>query len=317
MNPSTAPARFARRQQLFAALCVLASLMLWSPLKALLGLTLQDERYTHILVVPIVSAAFLYFERERIFRDARYCPVIGVPLILLGLLLFCVGILRRSVALDATLAAGALVLLWIGSFVLCYGGASFRHASFPLLFLLLIVPIPSVVLDKVIVALQAGSAEVAYRLFRLGGVPVFRHGMQMSLPGVDIAVAPQCSGIRSTMALFIAGAVLSRVLLRTSWARILTILCVGPIGIFRNAVRIVGISSLAVYVDRGFLSGNLHRYGGLPFSLVGFVILIPLVWLLRRWEQHLGGDRVGLVESGLGGDGVSCPAEPKVGRASR
>lgn len=268
--------------------------MLWAPLQALLGLILQDDRYTHILVVPVISVAFLYFEKERIFRDARYCPRIGVPVMLLGLLLLFVGLLRQSESSHVTFAAGALVLLWIGAFILCYGAASFRHARFPLLFLVLVVPIPSVVLDKVVAGLQAGSAEVSYRLFRLAGIPVFRYGMVMSLPGVDIEVAPQCSGIRSTLALFIAGAVLSRVLLRTSWARILTILCVGPIAVFRNAVRIVGIASLAVYVDRGFLFGSLHRYGGLPFSLVGFIILIPLVWLLRRWEQRLGGDRVGL-----------------------
>jgi exosortase len=281
-------AGFVPRQRLFAALCLLATVVLWAPLKELVALGLQGERYTYILVVPIISAAFLYLERARIFRDSRYCPAIGIPLMLGGLVMSCVIRMRISMSGDMTAAAEAMVLVWVGAFILCYGVRSFRSAGFPFLFLLLIVPIPSVVLDRLVAVLQAGSAELAYRLFRLVGVPMLRHGMVMSLPGVDIEVAPQCSGIRSSLALFIAGAMISRLLLRTSWATTVTILCVVPIAIFRNAVRIVCISLLGVYVDRGFLFGNLHRYGGLPFSLVGFAVLIPLVWLLWRWERYLG-----------------------------
>jgi exosortase/archaeosortase family protein len=81
-------------------------------------------------------------------------------------------------------------------------------------------------------------------------------------------------------------------LLRLSWTRALVILSVAPIAIFRNSVRIVCISLLGVYADRQFLFGRLHRYGGLPFSLVGFGILIPLVWLLGKCERRLGADRV-------------------------
>jgi len=207
---------------------------------------------------------------------------------------------RLSLSGNLTVAAGALVLLWIGEFIFCYGITSFRNAGFSFLFLLLIVPIPSVFLDNVVAALQAGSAQLSYLLFRMAGVPILRHGMVMSLPGVDIEVAAECSGIRSSMALFVASAVISRMLLRTSWARILTMLCVGPIGIFRNAVRIVCISLLGMYVDRGFLFGSLHHHGGLPFSLVGFAFLIPLVFLLRRWEQHLRCSWIGVGGSASG-----------------
>jgi exosortase len=279
--------RSGLRYQLFAVLCVSAIIILSAPLKALLVLSLHDERYTYILAVPIVSAAFLYLEKARIFRASRYCPAVGIPLILLGLVVWFVSRICLSASENVSVAAGVLVLLWIGAFNLCYGVKSFKEASFPFVFLLLIVPIPSTVLDRVVVWLQTGSAEISYLLFRVAGIPVLRHGMVMSLPGVDIEVAPECSGIRSTMGLFIVGAVLTRVILRTGWARSLTILCVGPIGIFRNAVRIVCISVLGVYVDRGFLAGNLHRRGGLLFSLVGFAVLIPLVWLLRRWERYL------------------------------
>lgn len=293
--------RFASRQQLFALLCVLAILTFWAALKAVSALALQDERYTYILAVPVISSAFLYLDKERIFHNSSYCPALGVPLMLLGLLIFGMSRMRQSLSGSVTAPSAGMVLVVIGAFTLCYGLTSLRNAGFPILLLLLMVPIPSVLLDRAVTALQVGSAELAYILFRAVGVPVLRHGMVMSLPGIDIQVAPQCSGIRSTMALFIAGAVISRVLLRTPWARVMAILCLAPIGMFRNAVRIVSISLLGVYVDRDFLFGNLHRQGGIPFSLVGFAVLIPLVWLLRKWELHLGSSRaaIGRSPSGL------------------
>ena len=279
--------KFTPRDKVFAALCALVIVIMWTPLKSLIGMSLQDERYTHILVVPVISAAFLFLERERIFLNSRYCLAMGVPLMLLGLLIGFVSNMRLSLSGHLTVSVGAAVLMWIGAFVLCYGLRSYKTVGFPFLLLLLMIPIPSGILDRLVAALQTGSAELSYLLFRLAGVPVWKHGTLLALPGVDIEVAPQCSGMRSSMALVIAGAIISRVLLRTGWARIFVILCVGPIAIFRNAVRIVCISLLGVYVDRGFFFGHLHHYGGIPFSLVGFAIVIPLVWVLRRWEQHL------------------------------
>jgi exosortase len=275
--------------------------MSWRSLVALLRLSLQDEHYTYILVVPIISAAFLYADKELIFHDPQYGPAVGIPVMLLGLVGFFVGRKCLPTSTSVISTVGALVLLWLGAFGLCYGVRSLRKATFPLLLLCLIVPIPGVILDRVIAGLQAGSAELSYGIFRLAGVPVMRHGMVMSLPGVEIEVAPECSGIRSTMALFVAGIVLSRVLLRRGWTRTLAIVCIGPIGIFRNAVRIVCISLLGVYVDRSFFYGSLHRKGGLLFSLVGFVILIPLLWLVREWEHHLACGRIG-VEGSASGD---------------
>lgn len=232
-------------------------------------MSLQDGRYAYILAVPVISAAFLYLERARLFCDSRYCPAFGTPLILLGLVIALAGRMRPALSKNVSITSGALLVLWIGAFVLCYGVSSFRKASFSFLFLFLIVPIPSVALDRVVAALQAGSAEVSYLLFRMAGIPVLRHGMVLSLPSVDIEVAPQCSRIRSSMALFIAGAMVSRVLLQASWARIFTMLCILPVAIFRNAVRIVCISLLGVYVDHGFFSGSLHRHGGIHFPWWG------------------------------------------------
>ena len=94
-------------------------------------------------------------------------------------------------------------MIWIGAFALCYGSRVARAAAFPLLFLLLMVPLPEAVLDKTIYLLQLGSTEIACLLFKVCQVPVFATGFILSLPSVSIEVAKECSGIRSSVALFI------------------------------------------------------------------------------------------------------------------
>ncbi len=167
-------------------------------------------------------------------------------------------------------------------FVLCYGISSFKAALFPLLYLILMIPLPLTVTAHLISFLQKESADVSYALFRLIGVPVLRHGFRFSLPGLDIDVAPQCSGIHSAMALFIAGLLAAHFLLQGTWKKVCFVLCIFPIAIFKNAVRIVTIAWIGIHVNPAVFQSRLHRQGGLPFSLVAFALMAALLWLLRR-----------------------------------
>lgn len=126
---------------------------------------------------------------------------------------------------------------------------------------------------------------MSYALFKLLGVPVFWQHFKFLLPGVQIEIAEECSGIRSSMALFITSIVAGHLFLHSGWSKGLFSLLTVPVVIFKNAVRIVTISCLGVYVDPSFLHGRLHRYGGLPFSLISLAILAPLLLALQRGER--------------------------------
>ncbi|MFQ5906257.1 MAG: exosortase/archaeosortase family protein, partial [bacterium] len=167
-----------------------------------------------------------------------------------------------------------------------YGTRASRVAAFPLLFLLWMVPLPEFALDKFITLLQHGSAEVAHGLFRLTGVPVFRDGLVFSLPGIDIEVAKVCSGIRSSLALIITGLLAGYLFLRTSRSRLALVTALFPLLIVKNGLRIVTLTLLAVYVDRGFLTGNLHRKGGIVFFAIALALLALLLRYLQKVEAN-------------------------------
>jgi exosortase len=278
----------AQQSHVCFLLCFLLSLVILRPtLTSLITLSLGDDRYSHILIIPIISITLLYLMRASVFNALSFGAFPAMLLLIPGLI--ALGITQRipwpqGSNYRLSLQVLAMVLIWITAFVQCYGKQSFQTAAFPLLFLLLMVPLPLAVLDGIVDLLQKGSAELAYALFRLVDIPVFRNGFTFTLPGVDIEVAKECSGIRSTVALLITGILAGHVFLSSGWRKVLVALLTIPIAILKNAVRIVTISWLGVYVDRGFLYGKLHHYGGIPFALVALAILGPTLVILRKTE---------------------------------
>jgi len=172
--------------------------------------------------------------------------------------------------------------VWIGGFLVCYGSVALRAGSFSLLFLLLMVPLPDVVLDRVIHALQEGSTEIAYLIFQAVGTPVVRHGFLLSVPGITIQVAQECSSIRSSLALLVTCLLAAHLYLRTSWKVILFVLLSVPLSVIKNGIRIATLTLLSIYVNPDFLTGKLHREGGFVFFLVALLILWPVfLWLVK------------------------------------
>ena len=267
----------------FAVFVLISAAVFFPFLQQLVFLSLGDQRYSHLILVPVISAFVLFLGRRRIFSSAAFCPKVGVPLVVAALAL---RVVPSAPEYTLSLAMLAIVLAWAGGFALCYGTRAWRSAAFPLGLLLLTVPVPSPWMDKVIALLQWGSAEATYRLFLLVGQPVFREGVRFELPGVGIEVAAECSSIHSAWALLITGMLVAHLFLKSLWAKIsLTILTL-PIAMLTNAVRIVTIWELATRVDIGFMYGNLHRNGGILFSLISLSILVGCMVMLGRLERR-------------------------------
>lgn len=249
----------------------------------------QSEQYSHILLIPAVSLFLLYQERHQFLARATPDPAWGGAVIGVGLLLHVWYLLLAAKGAGSlndriSLATFSMVIVWLGLFLLFYGRQAFRAASFPLLFLFLMVPIPELILDAAIGVLQRASGEVTAVLFQISGIPVFRQGLIFQLPNVSIEVAKECSGIRSSLALFITSLLAGHLFLR-SWSRKITLYAVVlPITIFKNGLRIFGISAWAAYVNPAILDSTAHRRGGIPFFGLALLVLGAVLWLLRRTE---------------------------------
>jgi len=257
------------------------------PLYHLVRFALASELYSHIVLIPFISAFLVWTKRGvRLPASAPARPW-ALPLLLAG-----AGLLawRGGLALaGATVAAADSLALTTLSFVLLFAGLcawflgwrTLRAAVFPLVFLVFMVPFPVAVRDLLENLLQHGSAAAAFGFFRLSGMPVHREGFVFHLPGFSLEVAPQCSGIHSSLALFITSAVAARLFLRTPWKRAVLTAAVIPLALLRNGLRVFVVGTLCVRIGPEMIDAYIHRHGGPIFfvlSLIPFLLLLYGLW---------------------------------------
>ncbi len=277
----------AKRHGIFAGFVLASGLIFWKTWAALIAYSLQNESASHILLIPLITFCLLFAERKRVFPQSGFATGPGLAAAFAAVSLFWLATRLSGTGNDRlSLETLALVSLWIGGFVGCYGLKASRAAMFPLLFLLLMVPWPSAVLDPVIRWLQEGSTDITYAIFRALDVPVLRDGFVLTVPGVSIEVASECSGIRSSMALLITCLLAGYFYLRTGWKMLLFVLLVIPLSIIKNGIRIATLTLLSLYVDPSFLRGSLHRDGGFVFFFLALAMMFPILRLLEKSERR-------------------------------
>lgn len=255
------------------------------PIARFVRYALSDENASHTVLIPGICAWLIYLERKRIFASLGSDSRSSLAFLLTGLgaaaFSFFFGSGWKALN-QLSLYIVALMLLWVAGFAFLFGRDALRQARFPLAFLLLTIPLPDFLLDRTIYFLQWGTTEIAAVLFDWSGVPVLRDGFVFHLARVNIEVARECSGIRSSLALLILAILVAHFYLRTFWKQAVLVLAGIAVMLLKNGVRVVTLTLLASYVDPSFLYGRLHRQGGVVFFLFGLLLMVPLLWLLQR-----------------------------------
>jgi exosortase C (VPDSG-CTERM-specific) len=262
------------------------------PLYQLVRFALGSDLFSHIPLIPLVSAYLVWLRRKSL--PTRFAPdpaIATIPLIFGALALagywLAIGLgmkLPTEDRLALTTSSYLLLLLGVGGWI--FGRELLKALVFPLAMLVFAVPMPVFLVDGIETFLQHGSAEVVAVLFSLAGTPVFRQDLVFQLPGITLKVAQECSGIHSTLALFITSLLAGHLFLRSPLARTVVTLAVVPLALIRNGFRVFVIGELCVHISPDMIHSYIHRQGGPIFfalSLVPFGLL--LAWL-RRIENR-------------------------------
>ena len=288
-------AAFKTQTVLFLAICLASVLVNFSLVRQLLAFSLNSDVASHIVFIPLLSVALILRNRSKIFSSIRLSSVTGGSVLVIAAAPLLLGHMVTGTLTDSdalSLKTAAIVLFWIGAFILAYGLESFRRARFPLLFLFFMIPIPEGLLQIIISALQTGSADVTSILFKLTQTPYYRDGVTFLLPRINIVIAAECSSIRSSLAMLISCSLAAHLVLRTFWRKSLFVLLAVPWAMFKNGIRIAILSLLSIHIDRRFIvSSDLHHEGGIAFFVLALLLLWPVLWGLRRSERNLKGSK--------------------------
>jgi exosortase C (VPDSG-CTERM-specific) len=284
------PARLVFRRQLIL-LAVVAGLLLLCfgrPLLQLITFSLHDELFSYIPLIPFISAYFIWINRQRFVPDLLPCWFGAIFFGLAGSALVTgYWIAARSGWLPAKqdylslMTLSFLCFFWGGCLALL-GSKMLRQVLFPAAFLIFAVPLPTVWMAPIDTFFQYTSATAAQGFFGLYGTPVLRDGLDLHLPGFALTVAPECSGIHSTLVLFMTSFMAGYLFLDRSWQRALLVLAVVPLAILRNGFRIFVVGELCVHIGPDMINSPIHRKGGPIFFALSLIPFLLFLVFLRR-----------------------------------
>jgi exosortase len=167
------------------------------------------------------------------------------------------------------------------------GSEWMRAAAFPVAFLIFMIPLPDAVVNRLELELVAASADAASWMLRVTGTPMIQEGTIITLPGIVLEVARECSGIRSTVVLFITSVLAANLFLRGTSRRIALVALVIPLAIARNGFRILVIGLLCVHIGRHMSDSFIHHRGGPIFFALSLIPLSLFLFWLRRHDTRV------------------------------
>ena len=266
-----------------AVLSVLSVWLYWSTLRHLVGQWWHDPNFSHGFFVPLFSAFVLWQERGRLAAIRPRPSWLGLPVVGIGLCILILG----QLGAELFLARFSLLILLAGVVVLFLGWEFFRAVLFPWAFLILMIPIPSIVFNQITFPLQIEASKVAAHVLPLFGVPILREGNVIGLPAMTLEVAEACSGIRSLMSLVTLAIIYGYLSETRNWVRWLLAFASIPIAIVANSARIIGTGLLVQYWDPEKAEGYFHASWGWIIFVISLVLLYAVHSLIRLlWPNN-------------------------------
>jgi exosortase len=266
-------------------LAVLSIWLYWPTLAHLVGQWWNDPNFSHGFFVPLFSAFVIWQERDRLARITPQPSWAGLIVLLAALGMLVVGRLGAELFLDRS----SLLLLLAGVVILFLGWNLFRALLFPWTFLLLMIPIPTIVFNQITFPLQLLASKVAATVLPVLGVPILREGNVINLPSMALEIAEACSGIRSLMSLVTLAIIYGYLMEKRLWVRWLLALASVPIAVAANSIRIIGTGLLVQYWDVEKAEGYFHASWGWIIFVVSLVMLYALHGLVRVLFPEKGG----------------------------
>ncbi len=265
----------------------------------------SDENYSHGLLVPFIIGYILWLQRDKLAAEpARPATLIGGIAVALALFALWIGVAGAELYSQRM----SLVLLIAGTVIYLWGFRFLQFVWVPLALLVLAIPIPAILFNKIAFPLQLFASRCAVWSMSALGIPVLRQGNVIELKPLNsidtkkLEVVEACSGIRSLMTLVTLAVVFAYFTHPRSdngsgkggkfgwlrsygfWRSSILVISAVPIAILTNASRVSGTGILAHYYGTQVADGFFHSFSGWAIYIVAFLLLFGVGWILDRFK---------------------------------
>ena len=258
-------------------------LSLYSPLFYKLYRTSWTESdYTHAYFIFPIFLWLVWRKRHTvkvILKELKPNKKIHSFFVLLfGVFMFTFG-WRQDYVFITTLS---LVPVLYGLVGFLYGQMVTKTLYFPIFYLILLVPLPTGIVDNLTLPLRFGVSIATDHILRLFSFPISREGLLLSIGNNELFMGQPCSGFRSIITLFslelvyvyiIKGGLLKKIILVTS---------IVPVSIFGNLLRVIILCLITYYFGEETGQGFFHNFSGILIFIITILGLVGIEHLLKK-----------------------------------
>jgi len=238
--------------------------------------------YTHAyFILPI----FLWFVwRKRSILKSLYSKqkttsnYLGLFIFILGLYLFVFGQTNQYFFIITF----AFVFVIFGLVNYLYGLKITKVLCLPILYLLLLVPIPKELIDTVTLPMRYGVSATANAILDFFTFPVTREGLLLTINNNELFMGEPCSGFRSLitlLSLFLAYIYISKSRMIN---KSILVACIVPAALTGNLIRVITICLLTFYFGQEVGQGVFHGFSGIIIFSFTTIILVCIELALTR-----------------------------------
>ncbi|MDD5736915.1 MAG: exosortase/archaeosortase family protein [Candidatus Omnitrophica bacterium] len=205
----------------------------------------------------------------------------GLFLTVLGLLMFIFG-WKLDYLFITTLS---LIPLLFGIILYLYGTGLAKRLSFPILYLLLMVPPPLGVLDAITIPMRHGISVAAVAILNTLHYPIHREGLMLYLGTHEIFMGAPCSGFRSLITMFSLGIFYVYVIKGTLLKKLVLVAAIIPLALFGNLVRVITLCLLTYHKGEEVAQGFFHYFSGGVIFVIMIIGLLLIEFIMEKYED--------------------------------
>ena len=237
----------------------------------------RDSYYSHGILIPFVTAFFIWQIRDELRVMKPKESAWGMPLIVAGVLIHLAASLLRI----NFISAFSMLLVLSGLVLFFFGNDIFRKILFPICFLAFMIPLPEVAIANISFKMKLFAAQLALNVIHGIGIQAIRDGSMVKMPHAVVVVDDVCSGLRSLISLMALGSIFAYWFKGAMWRRVLIFVCAIPIAVITNMCRVVILSVIAEVWGAKYAEGLVHDATGMLVFVLAFMLLYAVMKLLE------------------------------------